>query len=335
MNDSLVNFNEIGSPVTRSIQAIIALIGFLCNILAICVFERKELKKRSYSIYWKLKALFENIILLHVFRNWVKIFLNINFETISSIFCRLNRYISYVSIGVSLWLEFIITLDRFFTIVYPLRFKFIKKWPFRIGSILVLLIYNALIYINLPLNYRLDKVVDKNGACTRKCHVPISTLETFFILGILNSFMVNIVLNPILDVVIISRIKSTRRNARQLNRWTINDRKFAVSAIGLNLSTIILKFPFIVFNAVMNMFDLKNEQTEIAYTTTLMFAIIDKADVFVLNMMVNSIFRREFLSMVGLYKVKKKRIAIDDFTSRQSSFQARETFELVPRSPLC
>ena len=335
MNDSFVNFNEIGSPVTRSIQAIIALIGFACNTLAICVFERKELKKRSYSIYWKLKALLENIVLLHVFRNWVKVFLNIDFATISSIFCQLNQYTSYVAIGVSLWLEFIITLDRFFSIVFPVRFKFIKMRSFRIGSIFVVVIYNLLIYINLPLNYRLDETVDKIGACTRKCHVSISTLETFFILGILNSFIVNIVLNPVLDVLIISRIISTRRNARQLNRWTINDRKFAVSAIGLNLSTIILKFPFIVFNAVMNMLGLKNEQTEIVYTATLMFAIIDKADVFVLNMMVNSIFRREFLSMVGLYKVKKKRIAIDDFTSRQSSFQARETFELVPRSPSC
>ena len=66
---SFVDFDEIGGPVAKSIQTIIALIGFICNILAICVFERKELKKRSYSIYWKLKALFENIILLNVFQN--------------------------------------------------------------------------------------------------------------------------------------------------------------------------------------------------------------------------------------------------------------------------
>ena len=222
MNDSFVDLNQIGGPVAKRIQTIIALIGFISNILAICVFERKELKKRSYSIYWKLKALFENIFILHVFRNWVKILLNTDFTTISSIFCRLSNrhYTSYVANSVSLWLEFIITLDRFFSIVYPTQFIFFKKRSFRIGSILVILIYNAFIYINLPLNYRIDELVDTNGNFTRKCHVSNSILKNSFILSVLNCFIVNIVLNPILDVLIISRLVSTRRNARQLNRWT-------------------------------------------------------------------------------------------------------------------
>ena len=142
-----------------------------------------------------------------------------------------------------------------------------------------------------------------------------------------NSIIVNIVLNPILDVLIISRIISTRRNAQELNRWTINDRNFAICSIGISLSTIILKFPFTVFNAVSTIFALKYEQTEIVYSATLMFAIIDKADVFVLNMLVNSIFRREFLSMIGLYK---KNIGLDDLTTRhENSFQAKETFDLI------
>ena len=335
MNNSFVDFNEIGGPVAKSIQAIIALIGFACNTLAICVFERKELKKRSYSIYWKLKASFENIILLHFIRNWVKVSLNIDFTTISSIFCRLNQYVSYVAIGVSLWLEFIITLDRFFTIVFPTRFKFNKKRSFRIGSIFVLLIYNILLYINLPLNYRLNLEVDTNGNFFRKCNASTNTLNMIFIISISNSFIVNIVLNPILDVLIISRIISTRRYAQELNRWTINDRNFAICSIGINLSTIILKFPFIVFNTVSNLFSIKNENSEIVYTITLMVALIDKIDVFTLNMLVNSLFRREFLSMVGYFK--KKRILIDDSTTRhENSFQTRrETFDLIPRPPLC
>ena len=331
MNSSFVDFNEIGGPVAKSIQAIIALIGFICNILAICVFERKELKKRSYSIYWKLKCLFDNIILINFFRNWVKVFLNIDITIISSIYCRLNQYISFVAIGVSLCFEFIITLDRFFTIVYPARFIFIRKRSFRVGSILVLVIYNLLIYIYLPLNYRL---IDTNGY-SRKCDASTDIQNILFIITFSNSIIVNIVLNPILDLLIISRIISTRRNAQELNRWTINDRNFAICSIGINLSTIILKFPFTVFNAVSNIFDLKYKQTEIVYSATLMFAIIDKADVFVLNMLVNTIFRREFLSMVGL--LKKKRIVIDDLTTRhENSFQTRrETFDLIPRPPLC
>ena len=332
MNESFqsyVDFNEIGGPVAKSVQTIIALIGFICNILAICVFERKELKKRSYSIYWKLKALFDNIVLLHVLNNSSKILLNIDFTIISSIFCHLNQYISSVANGVSMWLEFIITLDRFFTVVYPIRFKFIKKRSFRIGSIIFLVIYNMLIYIYLPLNYRLEKVMSTIGACTWKCHVSINTLKILYAISFINFFIVNIVLNLILDVLIISRIKSTRQNAQQLNRWTTNDRNFAISSIGLNLSSIILKFPFIMTNFLSYMLYLKKDQTEMAYAITLLVALIDKVDVFTLNMLVNSIFRSEFLSIIGLYK---KSIGLDDFTTRhETSFQGRETFDLIPK----
>ena len=333
-NNSYVDNSEIGGSLVKSIQSAIALIGIILNTLAICVFQRKELKKHSYSIYWKTKALIESLVLLHIFRVFAKHFLNADLNLISPIFCRLVNYFGYVTFGISLWLECIITFDRFFIIVYPNRFGFMRKRSFQMTAILFVVVYSLVIYSTYPFNTRLDKVVDLiNGtSSSKKCHVSVNIVKSMWIISLVNTFIVNIVVNPVLDLIIISRIISTRRNARHLNRWTINDRKFAVSAIGLNINSLILKFPFFLVNLLAKKFAFNIEQTEMVYSITLCISLIDKVDVLLLNLLVNSIFRREFLSMVGFYKKSRT----DDFTRRHESLiKTRETFELIPRPPLC
>ena len=334
-NNSYVDNSEIGGSLVKSIQSAIALIGIILNTLAICVFERKELKKHSYSIYWKTKALIESLVLLYIFRVFAKHFLNADLNLISPIFCHLVNYFGYVTFGISLWLECIITFDRFFIIVYPNRFGFMRKRSFQIAAILFVVVYSLIIYSNYPINIRLDKVVDLNNGTSsesEKCHISVNIVKSMWIISLVNTFIVNIVVNPILDLIIISRIISTRRNARHLNRWTINDRKFAVSAIGLNINSLILKFPFFLVNLLVKKFAVNIEQTEMVYSITLCVSLIDKVDVLLLNLLVNSIFRREFLSMFGFHKKSRA----NDFASRHESLlKTRATFELIPRPPLC
>ena len=97
MNDTIVDYSEINieGKLSLSIKTLIVLIGMLCNILSIFVFERNELKKHSYSIYWKAMAFFENIILSFTFRGWVNHLLNVDIVMVSPIFCRLNKYLGY------------------------------------------------------------------------------------------------------------------------------------------------------------------------------------------------------------------------------------------------
>ena len=151
-NSSYVNYYERGSSMTKNIQALNGLIGIILNITAICVFERKRLKKCSYSIYWKAIAFVDSFLLLHTFRHWSRYFLNFDIDLISPLFCRFNEYQPYVYGMISLWLETIITIDRYFTIVHPNKFAFTKKRPFQIAVISLIIVYSLLVCISYPLN---------------------------------------------------------------------------------------------------------------------------------------------------------------------------------------
>lgn len=196
----------IRNSVIKSIESLIALIGIVSNTLAIIVFERKQLKKCSYSIYWKTRACFDIWLLLHTFRHWSRHFLNFDIDIVSPVFCRFNEYQPYVAGGTSLCLESLITLDRYFTIVCPNRLKIVKQRRFQIAAISLIFVYNLLLPIRFPLNYRLDEI---NG--TVICHVRRQVIEFNWIVYLANVVIVNIIINPILDLKIIYHIVSKKR----------------------------------------------------------------------------------------------------------------------------
>ena len=297
MNRSYMNYYHRGNSISLSLQASIALIGLISNTSAICVFGRKSLKKHSYSFYWRVRAFFDNLTLLHFFRHCVRHFLNVDIDLMSPFLCRINEYQPYVFSAICLWIECVITVDRFLTIAYPNRFILIKQRCFQIAIISIIAAYSTLASINLPFNYRLDRVIGSND--TWICHAPTDSLKLNWTVGLINVLVVNLVINPFLDLKIICKIVSTRGNIRRMSRTALIDRKFALSAIGLNISSLVLKLPFIACNLLSIAFGFNKSETEVAYSICLILILVGKIDVFFVNFIVNSVFRREFFALFG------------------------------------
>ena len=330
-NQSYVNFDK-SDALNRSIQVSLSLIGIICHILSIFVFGRKKLKNFSYSVYWRIKAVCEILVLFRIIQFWTIEILKVNNNLISNISCRLTQFSAYVPNGISLCLELIITLDRFFTIIYSNRFGFIKKISFQIAIISLVVGYNIIINLIFPLNYRLNKVKD-----TWICQVKIDEYKIIWIVGLIERFIVNLFVNPIIDLIIIRHIIVTRRNVRRINRTIINDRKFAISAIGLNTSSVLLKLPFVLNNLLSIYLNVGPEIASRIYSICLLIVMIDKIDIFFVNMLVNSIFRQEFFNMIksiNSNKNNKKEINRTNTSTRvQSSLRSRRFTRLIPRSP--
>ena len=335
MNNSSASYYEKGNAVFKNILALIGIIGIVFNILAICVFQRKKLKKNSYSFYWKVKALIESFILLQTFQIWARFFFKADIKLISPFFCYFNDYLAYVASLVTMWLDAIITLDRFLTLVYSNRFTIIKKRSFQIVILLIVFAYCLLININMSLNFRLE--IGKNG--TLICHTSIETLKKSWVIFLLNTLIVNLLFNPILDMILIKHVIKTRINARRLSRITFVDRKFAISSICLNINCLLLKLPFVINNLLSAYLKLKKEQTEFTYQICLCLTMFEKCDIFLVNILVNSIFRQEFYSMFGfkiannsndLIETRRpsKRISLttfnDDFEARQPAVEEED-----------
>ena len=282
----------------KFIQAPIGLIGIVWNIFAILVFRRKQLKKFSYSFYWKCLAIFENLVLLHTFRHWARHFLNFDIDLISPFFCRFNEYQPFVFGTAAICVESLITLDRFFTIIYGKRFNIRKLRSIRFVSISLIIIYSLLLNISLPLNFRLDEVSGSNG--TWICHISVDIFKQISTFALIDVLVFNLLINSFLDFSIIYHIISARKKNRMINRSSIIERQFAISAITINITSLLFKLPFFVGNFLGAYFNLAPEQVEFIFQISVTISLFNLSDMLFIHLIVNSTFRREFRSMLGL-----------------------------------
>jgi hypothetical protein len=178
-------------------------------------------------------------------------------------------------------------------------------------------VYSLLVCIRLPLNYRLDEI-----SGTRICQVPLHLLKFNWIVYFLNVITVNIVINPFLDFKIISYIIRSRGTIKAYRSNNI-DRKFAVSAIALNIMSMVIKVPYVFGNLVS--MNLDYEQSELIFSIGMSLTLFANSDMFFINIAVNSTFRREFFSIIG---IKRKHGGFPNGTTSSPNIISRRRFAL-------
>ena len=306
----------------KFIQAPIGLIGIVCNILAILVFQRKQLKMYSYSFYWKCLACFENLILLHTFRHWTRNFLNFDIDLITPFFCRFNEYQPFVFGTAAICVESLITLDRFLTIIYGKRFNILNQRSFRFVSISAIIIYSLLVNISLPLNYQLEI---SNG--TLACFVPVETFKQISTIVMINVLFLNLFINSFLDFSIIYHIIWTRKNTRMINRSSIIERQFAISAITINVTSLLFKLPFIFGNFLTTYFNLSSEIIEFIFQISMTISLFNQSEMLFIHLIVNSTFRREFRSIFQFRSNNNNNIS--NLVIRRNIFEASQSPDTI------
>lgn len=300
-----LNVYERINYIWVNIQACLGILGITINMFAIFVFSRKKLKTYSYSVYWRVMAISDSIILLHTVRNWANFVFDFNLETQSPLMCKLSEYQPITAGIISTWLHFLISLDRLVIVVYPHRSNLFKKRSFQIVLILVVVVYSLLVNIELPLNYRLEMVND-----SLVCYLPIE-VKTRNDFSIMINFLSNVIFTNVMLVKLICFIRRSRKKARKgrfdtrrysSSRLMSRDRTFAKRAIMFNLLSYLFKMPYIIGLSLIKGLDLNREQSQMVITITIAVGIIDCCDLFMFNMVVNSTFYKEFFRMMRFRK---------------------------------
>ena len=305
------NYKEI-SYIFINIQVVLGIIGIIGNILAICVFNRKALKKYSYSFYWRVRvmAVSDIVILIEAFDNWANFVLDARINHRSEFLCTISEFFSYVASYLSIWLLAVISFDRLLTIAYPLRLNTIRQRWFQVVVVSLLLLYCVLISLRPPLNYQLKhELVGNNNVTQSTCHLPTHIEEWVSYCFAINVFVVNIVINNLTDLKLVYLIRASKKRShcRTSSVHSISslataakDRKFAISSIALNVVSCLVKMPFAIGMYASNYFNLESEQREMVFIITVTILIIDNCDLLFTNLFVNSIFYNEFLKMIKI-----------------------------------
>lgn len=289
--------------IVQNIQGLIALVGIVANLLTIFVFSQNTLTKYSYAFFARTMALNDIIILLHALRRWFRYVLGLDVRLNSPFFCATCRYHAYLAGYTSLWLLVLISFDRFHSIVYYNRYKIFTSRLFQFAMVIVIVIYSSLINLWFPLSYTLEQIqINETNSSKLVCHLPMDVSETTAWLLLINIFLVNIVINNIMNVKILHFMFTSRKKWQRAHccSRSVRDRKFAFNSIVHNLTSFVSKLPMVLGALISAYFAHGPQQTELVYTFSVTIVILNHSASFFVNMLANSIFYKEFLKILTI-----------------------------------
>lgn len=306
----MVNYEELNTYqrinyIFLNIQAFLSLLGITGNLLSICIFSTKSLRKHSYSFYWRVMASSDTLILVEIIKNWANIILDINIQFKSPLFCKINRYFAYVGGYISLWTLSLISVDRLVVIAYPYRLQVFQRRWFQLSLVSIVVVYSVLVNLQLPLNYRFEVFNATNYTSHVICYLPSNNQYIHSIMMISNSILVNLLINSVLHAKLIFAIRSVKKKATGGNyRYSVSassalrDRKFAIISIVMNIASCLFKIPLALVMYASSYFQLTYDQHHMFLSLAVAIIIVNHGDLFFINMALNSIFHKHFFLLI-------------------------------------
>ena len=300
--DSTVHNNSYKKAILilQSIQASIGLIGIIFNMLTFIIFLRRPLRTHSYAFYFWIMSWTDSMILLQMFRHLARTAFNIDIDLINLFSCKFNEYIPYLFGSICFWIRILILFDRLIRVVYPVYFRIVRRKRFQIISLFLIFTYSALIHSILPLNYRLENETTQNST-NLICYISPEIQGLNFFICLANLAIIT-VLTVFFYFKLTSFINMSRKRLRnkvvfkssQLSR---KDRTFALSSIGISLTSFILQITFSFSSFIAFSLNLSHDIMQLVIVASLTVTICNNASVFIINIFTNSIFYNSFLRL--------------------------------------
>lgn len=229
----------------------IHVLGLVGNLLMLVTYYSGSLRKMSISVYFRWVAVlcaYQNIDEL------ARYFLHTSrLQNKWEILCRINSFLYLFLKPTSAWLEILAGLDRYLTIVYPYKFKFLKKRLAQFILVASVIVYNSACYAKVFVDSHVEiydyayssepgllcqifvffdsSLIDLlNGAAIPFIVMGISSMLTF--LGVRRSH---------------AQIKSSIANESHRRRKLVHDIKFGVTMIVLNILFVLLNSPYRIY----------------------------------------------------------------------------------------
>lgn len=294
--------------VKISIQSL----GLVGNLLMFAVYFKSSLRKMSISMYFRCMAVLGVCQSVVNLAGWL---CPVLFLEESAVFCRLFGFLLFYSKPTLAWLEILAGLDRFLTVVFPFRFKFLKRSRTQVVLSAIVLSYNAACYWKIlfqTYQHFTECSIDFHGYL-RKLDFINAAAVPFVVMGFLSVVTLVGVLRAHLRVRSASVTSKTPSNYSN-NRILVRDIRFGVTMIVLNVSFLLMNLPYRVF------FNLN--WTQIEYKTRIILTYIFQdlfemyySTFFYVQLAVNKLIRHELLgifssvlrTMLRIFQFKKKK----------------------------
>jgi hypothetical protein len=282
-------------------SSVIILFGFFGNFISFLVFSSKKFQNTIFSTYFRLLCVFDSLFFIFtVLHQHLPKYFSFDLYAQSIYLCKILSYLQFGSNSFSVWTIVIISIDRMFSIVWPNQFQIRKKSKFQI-IILFAMISCILVYW-LPVFFLIDIQYEQNGSnqtVELKCKEK-NNLVFWFELA--NNTMIPFIFMILSTIMTLSKLFRSRRHSNQSSTAKRKDKKFAITSILLNFMFLIISLPLTLTSLFLNYFD--NQLNRLILDVLTVLFGLNYADIFYVNLMVNSLFRKEFFNMMNHFKIK-------------------------------
>ena len=295
----------------------LAAFGLITNILVMMVYSRSRFKKLPTRNFWRLLSFIDILNVIQIIKHFLKNAFRIQPKLMSQLMCKLVGYLSHFN-SISAWLLVFISLERFFSILYPRFSKVLQLKSSQIIACLIIFIFNLLFYSQRFVYDNLFELfnnsVQNNQTNNQQivCSITSTYSGAFLVfkwIDLVISVLVPFILMFFCSIFLIRSIYLSRKRVL-VTSHSLPEKKRLQRDIRFSITTVLLNVIFIAFNLPINIYLIQGSR-DLFY-----FSIVDSLyySSYVVNFFVyftvNSIFREEFLLMCHLSLSHKKEMHV-------------------------
>lgn len=293
------------------------IMGSIGNICLFIVYSSKTLRKLSIAIYFRIISIINVLIAIFAANMFIEGKFNIYIFNESKLLCKVLYNLEYILGPISSWLQVIVSFDRLLSIVFLSKISTLNKLNFQISIISTIFLANISFYLftlfdtDLINNVILNNSSDMMNISTIQCSlVHYNDLLNWMDLSNVFASFVAMSFASAVTIVFIFRSRS-RLNLNSSCR-SKRDVKFAITSILLNLFYLLTNAPYSLYYSIF--YRLSASSSTSAYTninsgsgkfmnliTSLLWYFYYCFN-FYLQLIVNSLVRREFLKMLAIIR---------------------------------
>ena len=291
---------------------VITLIGLFTNSLSFMIFSRKRFNKTIFSTYMRCFILIQTLNLILPINRFLELNLNLYFSRISDFCCKLRNIFSHIFLANSAWLLAVISFDRYLSVSYPNRYLFRKKVKFQVITCFCVIAFN---FTTLSPNWLY--YLNETNITNQSFLIPSTCVSLSIWLDTLELFQLCI--NPFFFMILFTflTIKNVLKSRNKINQKTNgqskfkqNDRKFVISSISINICFLLLNFPHFFLKIIKEytkLFDNLKDLFALLQTIFLFLLYINLISTFLVQYLVNSIFKSEFDNFLFRNRISLKK----------------------------
>ena len=277
-------------------QSITVAIGFIGNLISIIIFSRKTFRNNSISTYCIALSVNEFLSLFKFATNIGIIAFNVKLADQSDVLCKVFSYmpITYNAIQPSILVA--LSVDK----LLSMRMNSIpilkKKW-FQLSVVAAIVLFNSLLYLPLGILVKRREVAPGHSVCDRTTVEFLPTLMVIIVFETcLIPFTIMIASSLLIVRLLIKSRNSVAKNGNVCNHRKSRDTKYAISSVTFNIMFLLLKTPVMIYYTLFA-FYLNFDMYYLSISSFLNY--LNSASFFFIHLVTNSLFRREFLVLIG------------------------------------